>query len=86
MYAVESNCPWECDDGYGRVDDRCVPLCTTGVTHLRAGTAIAPLFPVKYTSPALVMRTSGGTCYGNLTPGNGSGINITIAGTTYHME
>ncbi len=24
MYAVESNCPWECDDGYVRIGDTCV--------------------------------------------------------------
>ncbi len=86
MYAVESNCPWECDDGYGRVDDRCEPLCATGITHLHVGAASVPLFPVKYTTPAIVVQTTGGVCYGNLTPGNGTGINITVNSTTYHME
>lgn len=86
MYAVESNCPWECDDGYGRMGNRCEPLCATGVTHIRAGDTTVPLFPMKYSSPALVVQTSGGLCYGNLTAGNGAGIYIRVNGTTYHLE
>ncbi len=81
-----NDCPWECDDGFGRVGDECKPLCNAGITHIHAGTTTAPLFPVKYTTPTLVIRTLGGICYGNLTPGNGNGVNVTVAGTTYRME
>ncbi len=84
--ATDANdCPWACDDGYGRVGDACQPLCATGITHLHAGTVSVPLFRDKNTSPALVVRTAGGVCYGNLTPGTGTGINITVAGTNYHL-
>ncbi len=81
-----NDCPWACDDGYGRVGETCKPLCTAGVTKIHVGAAVAPLFPVKYTTPSLVVRTAGGLCYGNLTPGNGPGINIRIGDTTYHLS
>ncbi len=81
-----NDCPWECDAGYGRVGDVCQPLCTAGVTQIHAGTNTAPLFPVKYTTPTLVIRTPGGICYGNLTAGHGTGIHVTVGGTTYRME
>ena len=86
MYAVESNCPWVCDDGYGRIGDTCQPLCATGITTLRVGDASAPLFTARPSSPALAVQTTNGICYGNLTAGRGTGINVTINGTTYHLE
>lgn len=81
-----NDCPWACDDGYGRVGNVCQPLCTAGLTQIHAGSATVPLFPVKYTSPTLVVHTDGGLCYGNLWPGTGLGINIRITDTTYHLE
>ncbi|MBD5388661.1 hypothetical protein HDR63_00180 [bacterium] len=86
MYAVESNCPWACDDGYGRVGDTCQPLCATGVTTLHAGDGVVPLFGARPSSPALAVQAHGGICYGNLMPGRGTGLNITVQGTTYHLE
>lgn len=62
----------------------CVPLCGAGVTRLRSGNAAVPLFQIKYTTPALGVRLGGATCYGNLTPGHGPGVNIQYNGTMYH--
>ncbi len=81
-----NDCPWECDAGYGRIGDVCQPLCAAGVTKIHVGGYTAPLWATRYTSPTLVIRTADGICYGNLTAGTGNGVNVTVAGTTYHME
>ena len=84
--AIESNCPWECDDGYGRVGDTCQPLCAAGVTQIHMGTVTAPLYASRHTSPAIVVKIPGGICYGNLTTESGTGIHVRIGNTTYRME
>ncbi len=66
--------------------DACQPLCAAGITKIRANNTVAPLWATRHTTPALIVRTAGGVCYGNLTPGSGTGINVTVAGTTYRVE
>ena len=84
---VDANdCPWACDAGYRQVDDTCQPLCATGIASLHAGGTAVPLFGTRPSEPALVVQTAGGVCYGNLTPGRGTGINITVNGATYHLQ
>lgn len=86
--ATDANdCPWACDDGYGRVDNSCVPLCDAGISHLRVGNLALPLFPRTYSSPTLAVGIGGRVCYGVLYPGRTTGaINININGTIYHVE
>lgn len=82
-----NDCPWACDDGFGRVDNSCMPLCDAGITHLHAGDATIPLFPRTYSSPALAVGQNGRACYGVLHPGRATGmININIGGIIYHGE
>ncbi len=83
---VDANdCPWACDDGYGRVDNSCVPLCDAGISHPRVGNLTLPLFPRTYSSPTLAVGIGGRVCYGVLYPGRATGaINININGTIYH--
>ncbi len=73
-----------CDTGYQLVNGACIPLCQTGITHLHVGTNIIPLWATAQTSPTLVIQTAGGRCYGNLTPGTGTGINVSMNGQKYH--
>ncbi len=82
-----NDCPWACDDGWGRVDNSCVPLCDKGIIYLHAGDMRVPLFPRTYSSPALAVELDGQVCYGVLRPGRASGaINIDVGGVVYHGE
>jgi len=82
-----NDCPWTCDDGFGRVNDSCVPLCDAGVTQLHAGDAALPLFPRAYSSPTLAVGYNGRVCYGVLRPGRAAGtINVEFDGAVYHGE
>lgn len=86
MYAVESNCPWECDSGYNLTNmNTCAQMCTTGISNLHSNGITVPLYAQKNTAPALSIQTSGGICYANLESGNASGaINVSYSGKTYH--
>ena len=86
MYAVESNCPWECDAGYGRTDaGTCQLLCASGITKLHAGGLTIPLYKSKLTSPAINIQYNGQICYASLAPGAASSaLNINYGGNTYH--
>lgn len=88
MYAVEDNCPWRCDDGYGLgADGKCAPLCDAGITHIRAGDISIPLFAEPQSMPAINVRVAGGypVCYGMLATGRvNTGLNIKIGDTVYH--
>ena len=87
MYAVEDNCPWECDVGYGRTPQgECRPLCDAGITKIHTGAIEIPLFASPHTSPAINVRIPGGTvCFGGLVAGAASGaMNIRVGDTVYH--
>ncbi len=66
----------------------CAPhlKCNIGITSVRIGNgARIQLFANQHTTPALHVATDNGTCYANLTTGNGGGaINIQMGGATYH--
>lgn len=89
MYAVESNCPWECDAGYGLTSSNtCEQLCTAGITELHTGTGlIFNIYTNKNTSPAIHIKPDGSdtVCYVNLSTGAGTNaVNIQYNGTVYH--
>lgn len=89
MYAVESNCPWECDTGYGRTEnDTCDALCTAGITQLKTSTGLSyNLYANKNTSPAIHIKPDGSNtvCYVNLAFGiSDNAVNVKYNGATYH--
>lgn len=49
------NCPWRCNDGYGRTSvNTCAALCSASFKHIHTSTGLAiPLFSEKYTSHLL---------------------------------
>jgi len=86
MYAVESNCPWRCNDGYVLRDGQCLQICPAGITTLKTSNGVSiPLFAQRQTTPALNVGYAGQVCYGNLAPGAAAGaLNINVGGQTYH--
>lgn len=82
-----NDCPWECNDGYGRHNDECLPLCDAGVTHLHFRDMALPLFPRAYSSPTLAIGINNQVCYGVLVPGRAQNtINISYDSMIYHVE
>lgn len=82
-----TNCPWVCNDGYGRTaDDTCAQLCTAGFTTLRTSIDIVvPVFHDKHTSPAIHIKHSDTICYADLVPGTTTNaIHVNYNGQTYH--
>lgn len=89
IYAVESNCPWVCNDGYGMTsDNQCASICTAGITQLKVGGITVPLYAMRQTTPGLNIQIPGGdVCYGRMNPGAApNAININLNGTTYHLS
>lgn len=83
-----NDCPWECQDGYGNHNGECVPLCDVGVRTMNTSDGIKfNLYPVRYSTPAIVIKYSDIKCYGVLTPGAAkNSINIQMNdGTQYHV-
>lgn len=87
-YPESNNCPWVCDDGYGKTfDDVCVSLCTAGMSTLHAGEKVAvPLYDTRHTTPSIVIQNKDKMCYVNLVEGNGPGLNVDYNGTVYHTS
>ena len=83
-----NDCPWECDDGYGRHGDVCVPLCGGGVRYIKTGGGLQfNLYPVAYSAPALAVKYNNTVCYGVLEMGTSkNAINVNVAGKIYHVE
>ena len=87
MYAEESNCPWECNDGYNlTADNQCGQFCTSGITHIKLGNGLTiPLYSSARTSPAINVKVNNAVCYGSLATGQSSGaLNVKVGSTTYH--
>ena len=89
MYAVESNCPWACDSGYGLTSNNtCEQLCTAGVTGLHTSTGLVfNLYANKQTSPAIHIMPDGTNtvCYTSLAPGAANNaVNVEFNGAIYH--
>ena len=80
-----NNCPWECDTGYGRSGDECVPLCTAGATEFHVREYVFNIYPNDLCdSPAIRLGLPGGTCCVRLELGDGPGLNVDIDGDVYH--
>ena len=62
-------------------------FCKTGVTKLKTSTGVVnKLYDTKTTTPSLVVKTSGGLCYGNLSSGSAkNAVNIKYNGNVYHV-
>jgi len=82
-----NDCPWECNDGYGRHNDECVPLCSTA-RYIKTETGLSfNLYSAAYSTPRLALQHKGIVCYGILAPGQAQNtINISYNGAIYHME
>ncbi len=86
-YENGDNCPWRCNDGWGRAaDGTCGALCSAGVTYLRTSTGVSvPLFSVRNTSPSINIEVDNNRCYIDLVPGGATNaINVRFNGQTYH--
>ncbi len=60
--------------------------CTGGITAININDVEYPLYDVQTTNPSLAVRTpSGAVCYGNLTPGTDTGLNVNFRGTMFHL-
>lgn len=56
------NCPWECDSGYGRHGNSCLPLCTAGITKIHVGNDVSfNVYRDKITTPSINVMVAGGT-------------------------
>ncbi len=89
MYAVESNCPWECVNGYELNGDALcekIPLCEAGITTLHIGNGVSiPLYKNSRTTPSLHVGYNNQVCYGSLASGSATGaLNVNIGGSVYH--
>ncbi len=85
--AVEDNCPWACDAGYGKTSNNtCAQMCMSGITYLKSNGISVPLYATPQTSPANNVQLPGQSiCYGSLATGGGAdAINIQFNGTIYH--
>lgn len=82
-----NDCPWECNNGYGRHNEKCVPLCDA-MQYIKTNTGLSfNLYPVPYSAPHLAVRHNNTVCYGVLVPYRAQNtINIHYNGTTYHVE
>lgn len=83
-----NDCPWACNSGYGLHDDACVPLCASGMQHIKTGTGLSfNLYPVAYSTPALVVQKGDVKCFGGLGQGaSPDAININHGGKIYHIK
>ena len=86
MYAVEDNCPWECDADYGRSGDTCVPLCNAGATEFHVGNHVFNMYPNSAcASPAIRIGLPNGICCVKLESGPAAGaINVKIGEDVWH--
>ena len=79
-----NDCPWACDDGYGRHGDECLPLCGAGVTTLHAGNEVVfNVYRDKLSTPSINIKYNNTVCYVNLAQGTGQ-LNFRYNNTTYH--
>ncbi len=85
---TNTNCPWECDETYGRTAaNTCSTLCTSGYTHIKTSNGISiPLFSTRNTTPSINIQTSPDTtCYADLISGTTTNeIHVEYDGKTYH--
>lgn len=76
-----------CTDTTSKVCMFFADFCKTGVTKLKTSTGVVnKLYDTKTTTPSLVVKTSGGLCYGNLASGSAkNAVNIKYNGNVYHV-
>ncbi len=75
-----------CNSGYNlTAGNVCALICGAGVTKIRTGDLVIPLYASKQTAPAIHVNVGGKVCYGNLSAGNAAGaLNVNIGGEKYH--
>lgn len=80
-----NDCPWECDIGLGKFENKCVPLCTAGVTKLRTDNLSFNIYLNVQTHPSLNIEYNNQVCYIGLIPGRAvNAINVEYKGQIYH--
>ncbi|MBQ8042146.1 MAG: hypothetical protein IJ273_02340 [Alphaproteobacteria bacterium] len=84
--ATSNSCPWTCNSGYNQTaDNQCGQFCGAGITHLHLGNgASIPLYSSARTSPAINVKWNDTVCYGSLSSGKATGLNVKVGTTTYH--
>ncbi|MBQ8728773.1 MAG: hypothetical protein IJY77_00590 [Alphaproteobacteria bacterium] len=83
---TSASCPWTCNDGYNQTsDNQCGQFCGAGITHLNLGNGVSiPLYSSARTSPAINVKWNDTVCYGSLSSGKATGLNVKVGTTTYH--
>ena len=78
-------CLWECDSGYGRHGNSCLPLCTAGITKFHVGNDVSfNVYRDKITTPSINVMVAGGTvCHVCVETGLGR-INISDGTSIWH--
>ena len=76
-----------CTDTTSKVCMFFADYCKMGVTKLKTSTGVVNnLYDTKTTAPSLVVKASGGLCYGNLASGSAkNAVNIKYNGNVYHV-
>ena len=84
--ASSNACSWSCNDGYNKTtDNQCGQFCGAGITHLHLGNGVSiPLYSSARTSPAINVKWNDTVCYGSLSSGKSTGLNVKVGTTTYH--
>ena len=84
--ATSNSCPWTCNSGYNQTaDNQCGQFCGAGITHLHLGNGVSiPLYSSARTSPAINVKWKDTVCYGSLSSGKSTGLNVMVGTTTYH--
>ncbi|MBQ8041967.1 MAG: hypothetical protein IJ273_01410, partial [Alphaproteobacteria bacterium] len=84
--ATSNSCPWSCNSGYNQTaDNQCGQFCGAGITHLHLGNGVSiPLYSSARTSPAINVKWNDTVCYGSLSSGKATGLNVKVGTTTYH--
>ena len=81
------DCPWACDDGFGKTDDdQCLELYTAGISQLHVDDVTFNIYANKRTSPSLHVKYNDIICYVPIVQGVGThSLHIaTPDGTVYH--
>ncbi len=81
-----NGCSWTCNSGYNQTaDNQCGQFCGAGIRHLHLGNGVSiPLYSSARTSPAINVKWNNTVCYGSLSSGKSSGLNVKVGTTTYH--
>ncbi len=74
-----------CNNGYSQIGSACEQHCTAGISHFHFGDTRNVLYNRKIGTPALCVQYNDRVCYGRLSAGNDTGLNVNVNGAIYHL-